>query len=138
MKLVPTDSVEYQTHNTKNNQKYNFGIALAQGILIRISFAFTDPTTVLATFIYKLTQNNFLVGVTGSLMTTGWMWPQFLVSNLIELIKRFSIAKDECCSPRCGYSTDIENVREETIHKHLMNLEWFGEVVAIFCIPFFV
>ena len=84
MKLAPTDSAEYQTHNTKNNQKYNFGIALAQGILIRISFAFTDPTTVLATFIYKLTQNNFLVGVTGSLMTTGWMWPQFLVSNLIE------------------------------------------------------
>ena len=84
MKLAPTDSVEYQTHNTKKNQKYNFGIALAQGILIRISFAFTDPTTVLAAFIYKLTQNNFLVGVTGSLMTTGWMWPQFLVSNLIE------------------------------------------------------
>jgi len=82
MKPVPTDSLEYQTQ--KKNQKYNFRIALAQGILIRISFAFTDPTTVLTTFIYKLTQNNFLVGVTGSIMTTGWMWPQFLVSNLIE------------------------------------------------------
>ena len=84
MKPVPTDSLEYQTHNKKKTQKYNFGIALVQGILIRISFAFTDPTTVLTTFIYKLTRNNFLVGVTGSLMTTGWMWPQFLVSNLIE------------------------------------------------------
>jgi len=36
MKPVPTDSLEYQTQ--KKNQKYNFRIALAQGILMRISF----------------------------------------------------------------------------------------------------
>ena len=51
---------------------------------MRINLAFVDASTVLSAFIYKLTGSNFLVGLTGSMMTAGWMWPQLLVSNLLE------------------------------------------------------
>ena len=57
---------------------------MLQGVLIRISFAFANGPTVLSTFIYKLTGNNVLVGLTGSIMTAGWMWPQLLMSNVLE------------------------------------------------------
>ena len=66
------------------HQQYNFRIALAQGVLIRISLAFAEPTTVLAVFIKRLTNNDLLVGAAGSIMTAGWMLPQLLVANLIE------------------------------------------------------
>ena len=35
-------------------------------------------------FHYKLTASNTLVGLTGSIMSVGWMWPQLLISNLLE------------------------------------------------------
>lgn len=68
----------------RNYQRWNFGFALLQGTFMRINLAFADSSTVLPTFIYKLTQSDFMVGLTGSLMTAGWMWPQLLVSNLLE------------------------------------------------------
>ena len=51
---------------------------------MRISFAFADSTTVLPAFILKLTSSNTLVGLTGSMTRAGWMWPQLLISNLLE------------------------------------------------------
>jgi MFS family permease len=87
MKTASTDPLEHQRLQEKAkdaDQRYNFNIALLQGIMIRISFAFASGTTVLSTFIHTLTQNNVLVGLTGSIMTAGWMWPQLLMSNLIE------------------------------------------------------
>ena len=51
---------------------------------MRINLAFVDASTVLSAFVYKLTGSTFLVGLTGSMMTAGWMWPQLLVSNLLE------------------------------------------------------
>lgn len=51
---------------------------------MRINLAFVDASTVLSAFVHKLTGSNFMVGLTGSMMTAGWMWPQLLVSNLLE------------------------------------------------------
>ncbi|MCY4403981.1 MAG: MFS transporter [Candidatus Poribacteria bacterium] len=71
-----------------NHQRRNFGFALLQGTFMRINLAFVDVSTVLTAFIYKLTQSGILVGLTGSMMTAGWMWPQLLVSNLLEHRRR--------------------------------------------------
>ena len=66
------------------DQRRNFRFALLQGIFMRINLAFADSATVLPAFIHKLSGSDFLVGVTGSMMTAGWMWPQLLMSNLLE------------------------------------------------------
>ena len=87
MKTARTDMPEPQSQeeeNTKREQNRNFWIAIFQGIFGRISFSLSDSTTVLSAFIYKLTASNTLVGLTGSLMSVGWMWPQLLISNLLE------------------------------------------------------
>jgi len=62
----------------------NFRFALLQGTFMRINLAFADSSTVLPAFIHKLTQSDIMVGLTGSMMTAGWMWPQLLISNLLE------------------------------------------------------
>ena len=67
-----------------NHQLRNFGFALLQGTFMRVNLAFVDASTVLSAFVHKLTGSNFMVGLTGSMMTAGWMWPQLLVSNLLE------------------------------------------------------
>ncbi len=68
----------------RDYQWRNFGFALLQGTFMRINLAFVDSSTVLSAFIYKLTGSNIMVGLAASLMTAGWMWPQLLVSNLLE------------------------------------------------------
>ena len=65
-----------------NTRNFRFGIL--QGTFMRINFAFADSSTVLPAFIYKLSGSDILVGLTGSMMTAGWMWPQLLMSNLLE------------------------------------------------------
>ena len=62
----------------------NFRFALLQGAFMRINLAFADSSTVLPAFIHKLSGSDLLVGLTGSMMTAGWMWPQLLMSNLLE------------------------------------------------------
>ncbi len=87
MQTASTDAPEYPKLKKKDKereQRYNFRIALFQGVLMSISFAFTNSSTVLSTFIYTLTRNNVLVGLTGALMMAGWTWPQLLISNLLE------------------------------------------------------
>ena len=68
----------------RNNQRRNLVFALLQGTFMRINLAFVDSATVLSAFVDRLTGSNILVGLTGSMMTAGWMWPQLLVSNLLE------------------------------------------------------
>ena len=85
MKIASMATLEHQQkENKEREQKRNFWIAVSQGTFIRISFAFADSTTVLSAFIYKLTRSNTFVGLTGSIPSAGWMWPQLLISNLLE------------------------------------------------------
>ena len=51
---------------------------------MRMSFTLIDAATILPAFVYTLTQSKILVGLTGSLQPAGWMWPQLLMSNLLE------------------------------------------------------
>ena len=66
------------------DERRNFRFALLQGTFMRINLAFADSATVLPAFIHKLSGSDLLVGLTGSMMTAGWMWPQLLMSNLLE------------------------------------------------------
>ena len=87
MEADPTNASEPEQQQEKDKereQSRNFWIAVVQGTFIRISFAFADSTTVLPAFILKLTSSNTLVGLTGSMTRAGWMWPQLLMSNLLE------------------------------------------------------
>jgi hypothetical protein len=87
MEAAPTNTSEpehQQEKEKEREQNRNFWIAVVQGAFIRISFAFADSTTVLPAFILKLTSSNTLVGLTGSMTRAGWMWPQLLMSNLLE------------------------------------------------------
>ena len=87
MKIASTDTLETEPQQGKekaHEQSRNFFLAVAQGTFIRISFAFADTTTVLSAFIYKLTASNTLVGLTGSISSAGWMWPQLFISNLLD------------------------------------------------------
>ena len=87
MEAAPTNTSESEHQQEKDKereQNRNFWIAVVQGTFIRISFAFADSITVLPAFILKLTSSNTLVGLTGSMTRAGWMWPQLLMSNLLE------------------------------------------------------
>ena len=87
MEAAPTNTSEpehQQEKEKEREQNRNFWIAVVQGAFIRIAFAFADSTTVLPAFILKLTSSNTLVGLTGSMTRAGWMWPQLLMSNLLE------------------------------------------------------
>ncbi|MCZ6680215.1 MAG: MFS transporter [Candidatus Poribacteria bacterium] len=87
MKIASTETLQqpFQPNKEKEReQSRNFWFALLQGTFIRISFAFTDSSTVLSAFVYQLTKSNVFVGLTGSMMSAGWMWPQLLIANLLE------------------------------------------------------
>lgn len=59
-------------------------MALTNGIFVQIGFRFVNSNMVLSAFVKELTDSNILVGLTGSTINAGWMWPQLLMSNLLE------------------------------------------------------
>ena len=75
---------ERQKAVTNEYEKRNFRLAVISGILVRISFRFVDSTMVLAAFVKQLTGSNVMVGLVSSTMRAGWMWPQLLISNMLE------------------------------------------------------
>jgi len=86
MKSLSTDTSEPEIENVakEREQRRNFRLALLQGTFMRMSFSLIDATTILPAFIHRLTKSGILVGLTGSLQPAGWMWPQLLMSNIVE------------------------------------------------------
>lgn len=70
--------------NSEQEQRRNFRIAVLQGVFMRISLAFVEPGTILSAFVLRLTGSHFFVGLAGAIMPAGWMWPQLLMSNVLE------------------------------------------------------
>jgi len=62
----------------------NFILALINGIFSRVGFRLVDSSMVLSAFVKELTGSNVLVGLICSTMRAGWMWPQLIISNLVE------------------------------------------------------
>ena len=87
MRIASTDTPESEIQNNeekKLERNRNFRFAMLQGTFMRMSFTLIDAATILPAFVYTLTQSKILVGLTGSLQPAGWMWPQLLMSNLLE------------------------------------------------------
>ena len=87
MRIASTDTPESEIQNNDENKRErnrNFRFAMLQGTFMRMSFTLIDAATILPAFVYTLTQSKILVGLTGSLQPAGWMWPQLLMSNLLE------------------------------------------------------
>lgn len=64
--------------------KRNYRLFVWNGIFITVAFAFVSPSIVLSAFIYKLTASSFYVGLVNTIMISGWIWPQLVISNLVE------------------------------------------------------
>jgi len=76
--------IQKQKAVTDEYETRNFRLAFINGVLVRISFRFADPTMILAAFVKQLTGSNIMVGLVSSTMRAGWMWPQLFISNLLE------------------------------------------------------
>lgn len=79
-----SNETSQQNSVTSEYEKRNFRLALLNGIFSRIGFRFVDSSMVLAAFVKDLTNSDIFVGLTSSTMRAGWMWPQLLMSSLIE------------------------------------------------------
>ena len=79
----PNATRQHEDLNGRHESR-NFRFALANGIFTRIGFRFVNSNMILAAFVKELTNSNVMVGLTSSTMRAGWMWPQLLVSNLLE------------------------------------------------------
>jgi hypothetical protein len=84
MNLLSRINYKPKESGTVEYESRNFILALINGILIRIGFRFVDSNMVLAAFIKQLTNSNIMVGLTSSLMRAGSIWPQLIISNMIE------------------------------------------------------
>ena len=79
-----TNQIPQQKTVTNEYETRNFCLALVNGVFTRVGFRFVNSSTVLAAFVKELTNSNLMVGLTSSTMRAGWMWPQLLMSNLLE------------------------------------------------------
>ncbi len=83
---IPFRSTQIQRQKTVTDEgeKRNFRLFLINGVFTRIGFRLVDSSMVLAVFVKELTKSNLMVGLTSSTMRAGWMWPQLLMSSLLE------------------------------------------------------
>ncbi|MBD3184063.1 MFS transporter [Candidatus Poribacteria bacterium] len=65
-------------------EERNYRLALLNGILIRVAFRFVNSSMILAAFVKQLTNSNIMVGLTSSAMGSGSVWPQLIMSNILE------------------------------------------------------
>lgn len=74
---------EQEIHSDRTLNR-NFILTLINGIFASVGFRFVDSSMVLSAFVKELTKSNIMVGLISSTMNVGFMWPQLLVSNLLE------------------------------------------------------
>jgi MFS family permease len=71
-----------ETMKPDNWRAYRLGIV--NGILFAIGMAFVDPTTVLPTFVSRLTDSEVLIGLVSTIGLSGWFLPQLLSASYIQ------------------------------------------------------
>lgn len=59
-------------------------MGVLNGVLFRVGMAFTFPSTVLATFVMRLTGSEFAAGILGTIAGAGWFLPQLFVVSYLE------------------------------------------------------
>lgn len=71
-----------------SNQPRNFWLTVINGGLVLMGASFFTPPTVLAALTQQLTDSSFCVGLLVSIGPIGMMWPQLIVGNLVEPVRR--------------------------------------------------
>ena len=67
-----------------SEQQRSYRLIMLNGAFIMCAFAFVSPSIVLPAFVFRLTASTTLVGLVSSIQGAGWLWPQMVVSNLVE------------------------------------------------------
>jgi MFS family permease len=72
----------------------NYVLGIVNGALFNCMSQMVSPSTVLSVFALRLTGSTAQVGLLSGLMSIGWLWPQFLMANLLDPVpkkKRFYV-----------------------------------------------
>ncbi len=79
-----SEKIIEQDISTDKTLNRNFFLTLINGIFVSVGFRFVDSSMVLSAFVKELTKSNVMVGLISATMSAGFMWPQLLMSNLLE------------------------------------------------------
>lgn len=79
-----SEEIVKQKLSTDEALNRNFFLTLINGIFVSVGFRFVDSSMVLSAFVKELTKSNIMVGLVSATMSAGFMWPQLLMSNLLE------------------------------------------------------
>ncbi len=69
-------------------RKNAFLLGVLNGSLFQMGFSFIDPSTVLPAFVNELTRSGLAVGVVAALDGAGWLLPQLVVANYVQVMPR--------------------------------------------------
>ena len=69
---------------TQPNTRRAFRLGIANGIFFAFGMAFVDPVSVLPTFVSRLTDSEFVVGLVSAIGMSGWFLPQLVAANYLQ------------------------------------------------------
>ncbi len=79
-----SEEIVGQKADTDKTLNKNFFLTLINGIFASVGFRLVDSSMVLSAFVKELTKSNIMVGLVSATMSAGFMWPQLLMSNMLE------------------------------------------------------
>jgi MFS family permease len=65
-----------------------FILGVTNGALFQMGMSFVDPSTVLPAFVNELTHSEFAVGAVSAVAGVGWLLPQLVVANYVQVMPR--------------------------------------------------
>ncbi len=72
----------------RRHYRGNFILGILNGALFKGGLAFSHPSTVLPVFVSLFTGSSMLIGLTGTMMSVGWLLPQIAVARYAEHLGR--------------------------------------------------
>ncbi len=79
----------YETYEVSERHfSRNFWLGVINGTLFTGGMAFSEPGTILPVFVSLFTGSSILIGLTGTLVTAGWLLPQVAVARYVENMPR--------------------------------------------------
>jgi MFS family permease len=63
--------------------KRNFSLGVINGVFFNLVLAFISGSTILPLFVSQLTNSNILIGLSSTLETIGWLFPQLFIAGMI-------------------------------------------------------
>ncbi|UCH35945.1 MAG: MFS transporter, partial [Armatimonadota bacterium] len=76
------------TGRIPGSYKRAFFLGVLNGALWQMGMSFMEPSTVLPAFVNELTQSRLAVGIVSAVALAGWMLPQLVVANYVQVMPR--------------------------------------------------